>query len=349
MFTKNNSFPRFEHINDESFNEHLLQVRNGNIASFVPMPHHAGAPTYGPDRWLTVSGPGADGSLQNFTIHHAVICESPDLNERLQPALFQLDALQDINGFAKALVNQNDPLTCLLRNRLPELGAWDGSSLLPKALALKIVSELNRLVRKPELLRGVPFVDTAAGSLASELSEITNPSPKQSALLIKSLIEDAYPKQLSANRRLRSAFASESRVGIVLSFGVSRFGFNLPCPLLIVCRPNSCSKELAEAITRGEVTDIRIGGDIIGAVLPVPPAVRPDRPGVVINDERVFSLGFAADTGIKPPMIREELNALTRQLSAEDPDEAARISSYNPFERPRSMGFEIQRRPAMAA
>jgi hypothetical protein len=94
---------------------------------------------------------------------------------------------------------------------------------------------------------------------------------------------------------------------------------------LIACRPNTCSKEVAAAITRGEVTDIHIGGDIIGAALPVPPVVHPNKPGIIIEDERVFCLGFAADTSNMQSAIGEELKAMKQQLSAEDPTEAGQI------------------------
>jgi hypothetical protein len=349
MFTLNASFPPHTLLSEGHYSKHLLQVSQANLGFFTPMPHHAGAPIYGPDRWLTVSGPGADGSLQNFTIHHAVLVESDQLNRHALPALFQLDALQDVDGFAKALLNPDDPFARLIRNRLPQLSAWAGTSPVPAGLAARIVSELNRLVKSPEKLSQVPFLDPAAGSFVEGLANKPNPSRKDRALLVKSVIEDAYPSLLSRHRRLRSAYAQPSAVWVLVTCGVSQYGFNLPFPLLIVCRPNSCSKELAAAITRGEVTDIRVGGDIIGAVLPVPPAVHPDRPAVVINDERVFSLGFAADTCIQPPTTREELNTLSRQLSAEDPTEAGLSVPYKPFEQPRSMGFEIQRRPATAA
>jgi hypothetical protein len=309
------------------------------------MPHHAGAPSYGPDRWMTVSGPGADGSLQNFTIHYSAIAESNLLNRDALPAFFQLDALQDVDGFAKALQNPDDPFARLIQKRLPELGGWDGSSPLPRALASKIVTELNGLVKNPDKLSQVPFVDPPAGSLVESLASDPAPSPKDRALLVKSLIEDAYPTLLSRHRRLRSACADSSAVWFVVSHGVSQYGFNLPFPVLIVCRTNSCSKALAAAINRGEVTDIRIGGDIIGAVLPVPPTVHPNRPGVGSNDERVYSLGFAADTGIKPPTTREEFGLLSRQLSAGNPIEAGQKVSFNPFEQ----RAEVQYRPAKAA
>ena len=349
MFSLNSQFPHHTLLANDFHSKHLAQVTDGNLGFFLPLPHHAGAPTFGPDRWLTVSGPGADGSLQNFAIHHAALVESNLLNRINLPAFFQLDALQDVDGFAKALMNPDDPLARIIRNRLPELGAWDGSSPIPKALASKVVTELNRLVKQPEKLRQIPFVDPPVGSFVESLTQDPDLSRKDSALLVKSLIEDRYPTHLSRHRRLRSAYAQTSAVRVLVTYGVSQYGFNLPFPVLIVCRPNTCSKELAAAITRGEVTDVRVDGDIIGAVLPVPPSVHPDRPGVVINDERVFSLGFAADTGIKPPTTREELNTLSRKLSAEDPTEAGLSVSYNPFQQPRSMGFEIQRRPAMAA
>jgi hypothetical protein len=349
MFTLNSKFPHHTLLANGFESKHLLQVRDGNLGFFTPMPHHAGAPTYGPDRWLTVTGPGADGSLQNFTIHHAALVESDLLNRASLPAFFQLDALQDVDGFAKALLNPDDPLARIIRNRLPGLGAWDGSSPVPKGLAKKIVTELNRLVQCPDRLSDVPFVPPALGSFAEGLAELLTPSRKDRALLVKSLIEDAYPAYLSRHRRLRSAHGLASTVWLAVDHAASQFGFNMPFPVLIVCRPNTCSKELAAAISRGEVTDIRVGGDILGAVLPVPPAVHPNRPGVVTDDERVFSLGFAADSGIKPPTTREEFNALSERLTAGEPGGAGQSYDHNPFETPRKLGFEVERRPAMAA
>lgn len=329
--------------------KHLAQVPDGNLGYFLPLPHHAGAPTYGPDRWLTVTGPGADGSLQNFTIHHAALVESNLLNRFYLPAFFQLGDLQDVDGFAKALLNPDDPLARILRNRLPELGAWDGLSPIPKALASKIVTELNRLVKKPEKLCQIPFVEPLAGSFLQGLAEDPDLSRKDTALLVKSLIEDRYPTHLSRHRRLRSVHAHSNSVCFLVSFTVSQYGFGMPFPVHIVCRPNTCSKELAAAMSRGEVTEIRIGGDIIGVALPVPPVVQPDKPGILINDERAFSIGFGANTGIKPPTTREEFNALSNRLSAEDPVGAGPTVSFNPFETPRKLGFEVEHRPAMAA
>lgn len=271
------------------------------------------------------------------------------MNRAYLPAFFQLDELQDVDGFAKALLNPDDPFARILRNRLPELGAWDGSSPIPKALASKIVKETNRLVKKPEKLRQIPFVDPPVGSFVESLADDPNPSQKDRALLVKSLIEDRYPTHLSRHRRLRSVHALSNSVYFLVSYTVSQYGFGMPFPVCIVCRANTCSKELAAAITRGEVTDIHIGGDIIGAALSVPPVLQPKKPGIMVNDERVFSLGFGANTGIKPPTTREEFNALSNRLSAEDPVGAGPTVSFNPFESPRKLGFEVERRPAMAA
>jgi hypothetical protein len=138
-------------------------------------------------------------------------------------------------------------------------------------------------------------------------------------------------------------------VWLAVAHAVSQFGFNMPFPVLFVCRTNTSSKELATSISRGEVTEICIGGDILGAVLPVPPAIQPNRPGVVIDDERVFSLGFGADSGITPPTTRAELNALSNRLTAGEPGGAGQSGAYTPFETPRQMGFTIEHRPAMAA
>lgn len=349
MFTKNSQFPHHTLLANGFESEHLLQVRDGNLGFFRPTPDDAGAPIYGPDRWLTVTGPGANGLLQNFTIHHAALVESDRLNRLSLPAFFHVDALQDVDGFAKKLLDPNDPFSRLIRNRLPGLTAWDGSSPLPRVLASRIVTELNRLIKSPEKLSQVPFVDPPVGSFVEGLASNPNPSRKDRALLVKSLIEDAYPSLLSRHRRLRSAYAQPSAVTFAVTYGVSQFGFNLPFPVLIVCRPNTCSKELAEAITRGEVTDIRIGGDIIGAVLPVPPVVHPDRLDTIINDERVFSLGFGADSGINPPTTLDELNVLSHRLAAEDPIEAGLAASFNPFDTPRELGPKVERRLAVAA
>ena len=349
MFTTNSQFPHHKLFTFTFPDAHLMPLMNKNVGMFVPIPHHAGVPTYGPDRWLTVTGPGVDGSLQNFTIHHAALLESDLLNRTSLPAFFHLDALQDVDGFAKALLNPDDPFARLIRKRLPELSAWDGSSPIPRALASRIVTELNCLVESPELLSQVPFVSPSSGSFALGLAENPNPSRKDRALLVKSLIEDAYPACLSRHRRLRSVYGVSNAVCFVVGFTVSQYGFGTPFPLRIVCRPNTCSKELAAAMTRGEVTDIRIGGDIIGATLPVPAVVQPDKPGICINDERVFSLGFGADTGIKPPRTRSEFNALTEQLSAGDPVAVEPTVPFNPFDTPRKLGFEVERRPAMAA
>ena len=320
MFTHSSEFPNHKLFEIKSCSAHLMAVRHNNVGTFVPLPHHAGAPTYGPDRWLTVTGPGAHSSLQNFTIHHAALVESPTLNRTNLPAHFQLDAIQDINGFAKALLNPNDEFAHIIRNRLAELGEWSGSSSLPEALASRIVAELNRMVRMPDLVKRVPFVDPEAGSLASVLSELADPSLKDKALLVKSLIEDRYPSQLSRHRRLRSAQGRSSGIWLIVNYATSLFGYSTPFPVLIVCRPNTCSRELASAITRGEVTDIRIGGDILGAVFPVPQAIRPtNTPGAFTSGEEVVALGFRADSGFTPPTTRDEFNALSQRLHDEKP------------------------------
>lgn len=349
MFNQNSSFPHHTLLANDFHSKHLAQVTDGNLGFFLPLPHHAGAPTFGPDRWLTVSGPGADGSLQNFAIHHAALVESNSLNRINLPAFFQLDALQDVDGFATALLNPDDPLARILRNRLPELGAWDGSSPIPKALASKIVTELNRVLKKPEKLSQIPFVDPPVGSFVESLTQDPDLSRKDKVLLVKSLIEDRYPTHLSRHRRLRSAYAHSNSVCFLVSFTVSQYGFGMPFPVRIVCRPNTCSKALAAAISRGEVTDIRIGGDIIGATFVLPPLTQPDKPGVVIDDARAFSIGFGADTGIKPPTTREEFNTLSARLSSEDPVAAEPLVSFNPFDTQREMGFEVERRLATAA
>ena len=242
MYNNLSEFPHHTLLSEGYYSAHLPQVGDGNLGFFTPMPHHAGAPIYGPDRWLTVSGPGADGSLQNFTIHHAALLESNMLNRNALPAFFQLDALQDVDGFAKALLNPDDPFARLIRNRLPELGAWDGSSPLPRTLASKIVTELNRIVRQPEKLRQIPFVDPPVGSFVESLADDPNPSQKDRALLVKSLIEDRYPTHLSRHRRLRSVHDLSNSVCFLVSYTVSQYGFGMPFPVRLVCRPNTCSK-----------------------------------------------------------------------------------------------------------
>ena len=349
MITSKSPFPHQSVVDNTLHSKHLSQVTDGNLGCFLPLPHPAGAPTYGPDRWLTVTGPGADGSLRNFTIHQAALVESDLLNRITLPVFFQLDALQDVEGFAKALLNPDDPLARIIRNRLPELGAWDGSSPIPKALASKIVTELNRVVKKPEMLREITFAEPSAGSFILGLAENPNLSRKDAALLVKSQIEDRYPTHLSRHRRLRAVYGYSNSVCFLVSYTISQYGFGMPFPVRIVCRPNTCSKELAAAMSRGEVTDIRIGGDIIGVAFALPPLVQPDKPDILMNDERAFSLGFGADTGIKPPTTREEFNALSIRLSAGDPVAVEPTVPFNPFETPRKLGFTVEHRPAMAA
>lgn len=302
----------------------------GNIAFFVPFPLPTGEPNFGPDRCLTITGRGVHGTMQNIKLHHEVIMESCLVLPSSHPLHFKLDELQDVESFAKAMLNPNDRVGWIVRNRLPDLGSWNGTSPLPPALGAQLISVLNGLVQQPGTFGKSVFVDPPPGSLASVLAESPNPTHEQQVLLVKTMIEDAYPSALSRHRRPRSAFGMTSTVWIGVNYAVSTLGTNLPFVVTLVCRPNTCSKQLAAAITRGEVTDIQIGGDIIGATMALPPTVRLVNSCVVTRDERVISLGFGGDSGFTAPRTPEEYNELVQRLGSQDPEWQAPNTLFEP-------------------
>ncbi len=336
-------------LTPQYFHDQMHRAGRGNVGFFMPLPPTGGGPTFGPDKWLTITGPGVDGTSQNICIHHAAIVESAQLNRSQQRLEFKLDELQDIDSFAKALLTPKDALARLIRSRIPALQEWNGSSPLPPALSSLIVSELNNLVRNPELVSEVPFAHPQLGSLANVVAENAEPTRENWSLLVKTLIEDAYPCQLTRHLRLRAAYGLTSTVWIGIGYGICRAGANLPAMLMLVCRPNTCAAEIGAAIASGEATELRTGGDLIGAVFPQPPAMALGKPGTLINDQRAFSLGFEPGCGIKAPRTRSEFNALSRMLTADDPLAGAELVQFNPFEMPRAMGLGVIDQQAIAA
>jgi hypothetical protein len=336
-------------LTPQYFHDQMHRAGRGNVGFFMPPPPTDGCPTFGPDKWLSITGPGVDGTTENIAIHYAALVESPQLN-RSQPRLaFKLDELQDIDSFAMALLNPEDPLAQLIRSQIPDLKAWDGSSPLPPALGSQIVSELNNLVRYPELVSEVPFVHPQMGSLASVLADNADPTRENWSLLVKTLIEDAYPSQLTRHRRLRAAYGLTSTVWIGIGYGICQAGANLPATVMLVCRPNTCAAEIGAAIARGEATELRTGGDLIGAAFPQPRTIAPGTPGTLANDQRAFSLGFEPGCGIKAPRTRSEFNALGRMLTADDPLAGSELVQFNPFEMSRAMALGMYDQQAIAA
>ena len=131
-------------------------------------------------------------------------------------AVLTVGDLRDISALAVQLIKSTDPVSSFVRTQLSERTRKDlagrlGGGLIPSDLQLRLVSELNKVIRGPAIYDEARFAQVTLRPAVREMAEQKIHEGRELRRLNRLLLEDAYPSELTSTVRstARSADADE--------------------------------------------------------------------------------------------------------------------------------------------